>query len=221
VSLTVAAGVSPGPLLRSISAVRPTRSDRRKTAKSAEGRFQAQQNARTPANGFAVSRSAHNVPTTIGVVPDPYDNSEKLAVSINRKVDVLEWEYSHGRLSEAAYRTGRIVQATFERATGRSQSSWSLGDRVDAFQAKELQLITALQKAEAVTEMMARIVKSIGTVGARALRSVLADGQTYAQVAAARGQSGEAAVTFAAKRFRLLLEELAEDWAASGQSRIA
>jgi hypothetical protein len=211
--------VATAPAVRSISAVRPSSrrtrpaSDRRQAA---PGRYKELQNARVPANGFASSRSATNVPTTVGVVQDPYSPKEKIAVSVNRRVDLLEWEYSHGRLSEAAYRTGRIVQAIFERATGRSQSSWSAGDRVDAFCAKELQILTALEKAEAIRHHMARIVTAIGQVGARFLRDILGENKTYSEMAAARGQTD---TSFTAKRFRNLLEDLAEEWAAVGQSR--
>jgi hypothetical protein len=210
----IVADVSPAPLARSISAVRPKASDRRRRS---DGRFKPNQNARTPAGGFATTPAPrHNVETTVGVVANPYDAEEKIAVSVNRRVDILEWEYSHGRLSEAAYRNGRIIQAIFERATGRSQSSWSMGDRVDAYSAKEMQIITAIQKAETVTAYMAKIVKAIGQIGARFLRDVLAEGKTYSQMAAARGQSD---TSFTAKRFRCYLEDLAQEWAATGQSR--
>lgn len=202
----------------SVSAVRST--DRRRR-KSADGRYQAGQSARIPANGLAISRSARNVPTTTGKVADPYSPKEQIAVSINRRVDILEWEYSHGRLTEAAYRNGRIIQYAFERASGRSQSSWSMGDRVDAFSAKELQILTALEKAEELTALMVRIVKSVGQIGARMLRSVLAEGRTYEQLAADRGRTGERGRTAAADQFRTLLEDLSEDWAAKGQSRTA
>lgn len=206
------------PAYPGISAVRP-KSSRRKVA---DGRYRASQSVRLPANGLATARAPRqnrNVSTTIGAVPDPYADKEAIAVTVNRRVDLLEWEYSHGHLSEAAYRTGRIVQAVFERASGRSQSSWSLGDRVDAGMAKELQLLTALEKAETITAMMARIVKAIGQIGARFLRELLGEGRTYAQVAAMRGQSGDKAVTFVAKRFRNLLEDLSVEWAAKGQHR--
>jgi hypothetical protein len=171
-----------------------------------------------PAGQLATSPEPKKVTTTVGVVANPLDPREKIAVAVNRKIDILEWEYSHGRLSEAAYRNGRIIQSIFERATGRSQSSWSLGDRVDAYSAKEMQIITSLEKAETVNAYMVRIVKAIGQVGARFLRDVLAESKTYAQLAAARGHTD---TTFVAKRFRNYLEDLSEEWAASGQSRIA
>jgi hypothetical protein len=186
--------------------------------KTDPGRYQAQQSARVPANGFGTSatRSRANVDTTVAVVPDPFSAKDRIAVTVNRRVDLLEYEYSNRRLTEAAYRTGRIVQATFERATGRSQSSWSLGDRVDAWSAKEMQMISSLQRAEAVQTMMARIVRSVGQIGARFLRAILSEGKTYEQLAEARGRTSERGRTAAAERFRTLLEDLAEDWAATG-----
>jgi hypothetical protein len=184
------------------------------------GRYGAEQSPRIPANGIAIGRAPRNnrrgVETTVAAVADPYSPKEKIAVAVNRRVDILEYEYSHGRLTEAAYRTGRIVQATFERATGRSQSSWSMGDRVDAFSAKEMQILTSLEKAEAVNALFLKLVKAVGQIGARFLRAVLAEGKTYDQLAQARGRSGERGRAAAADHFRTLLEDLAQFWAAEG-----
>lgn len=172
-----------------------------------------------PANGFGTSASPQNVPTTIGAVQDPYSPKDKLAVSVNRRTDVLEWEYSHGRLTEAAYRVGREIQAVFERATGRSASNWSQGDRVDAYASKELQIIHGIMKAETVQTYMDRIVRTVGMVGARFLRAILCDGSTFTSVATARGRNNEAGRGAAASQFRQLLEDLAEEFAARGQQR--
>jgi hypothetical protein len=205
------------PAAAALPAVRsPSTTRRTKARKTEGGRYRKAGSARLPANGLAISRSAVNVPTTVGAVQDPYSPKEKVAVSINRRVDLLEWEYSHGRLSEAAYLIGRELQGAFERGTGRSASNWSQGDRVDAYSSKEMQIITGLQTASAIQTYMARVVRSIGQIGARFLRSVLCEGKTYAELAAMRGQSNEAGRSAAASRFRHLLEDLAEDWAATG-----
>lgn len=168
-----------------------------------------------PANGLAQARSRQQ-DVTVGAVQDPYDRQTKLAVSINRRIDLLEYEYSHRRLSHAAYTVGRELQSVFERASGRSASNWSQGDRVDAFSSKELQIISGLEKAGAVQAYMDRVICSVGQIGARFLRNVLSEGKTYTELAAMRGQSGEAGKAAAASRFRHLLEDLAEDWAAKG-----
>ena len=157
------------------------------------------------------------MPTTAGVVVDPYNHRHAIAVSINRKVDHLEWEYSHGRISEAAYRVGRDVQALFERAGARSgSSSWTSGDRVDGTVAKELQIIRGLDAARAAHAEMERLTRVIGIVGARFLRACLIEGRSWAELAAMRGRSGEAGRGAAASRFRDLLEDLAEAFEAQG-----
>jgi hypothetical protein len=195
----------------------PIRRSRRPAKQRPDGRYRNDGGARLPANGLASSKSARNVPTTVASVPDPYAPKERIAVSVNRKTDILEWEHSHGHLSEAAYRTGRQVQAVFERASVRSSSNWMGGDRVDMHTSKELQIIHGLAKAEQIQEYMDALVKAIGMVGARFLRSVLCEGKTFAQLAADRGRSNEAGRSAAAAQFRHLLEDLANEWAARGQ----
>lgn len=208
------------PPARSPSA-RPHRSRSRKAQANARlalgGRYDADAGkAIVPANGLASSRS-RNVPTTVAAVPDPFDPRGRIAVSVNRKVDALEWEHSHGRLSQAAYLTGRQVQAVLERAyCGRSASNWMGGDRVDAYAVKEMQIITGLEKAETVKAYMEMITRSVGQIGARFLKAVLLEGLSYADLAKARGRDNEAGRSAAASQFRNLLEDLSVDWSAVG-----
>lgn len=171
-----------------------------------------------PAVGVASSASK-NVPTTVAIVQDPFEPEAHLVVSVNRRVDLLEYELSHGRLSEAAYRVGRDVQRVFEKATALLGSSWTGGDRVDAADAHEDAVIWRIELAQELEALRKRIVKAIGMVGYRRLRGHLGEGVTFKQAAESRGQSGELAITFAAKSFRQLLEDLAEEWAAKGVRR--
>jgi hypothetical protein len=215
---TLPAGRSPAPGILPKSRQQRKAKARANARTPIGGRYEGAGDARMPANPLPVSRATDNkVDLTVAGVQDPIDLKTKLAVAVNRRIDLLEYEYSHRRISEAAYLTGRQVQAVLERAySGRSSSNWSQGDRVDAFVSKELQIISGLEKAEAVQAMMGRIVVSIGQIGARFLKAILLDGQNYAQLAAMRGQSNEPGKAAAASRFRHLLEDLAEDWAATG-----
>ncbi len=199
--------------------IRRGRSSRNSNARSPIGRYHnVDADARLPANGLAPSLSP-NVPTGPAVVQDPLDAKSSLVVSVNKRVDLLEYEYSHGRLSEGAYRTGRQVQGVFERLQSITGSGWALGDRVDAAAAHELAVLAKVEKAQAANALMQRIIQAIGMVGARRLRAHLVDGLTYREVAAARGQNHREAYVFAAKSFRQSLEDLAESFAAVGARR--
>lgn len=157
--------------------------------------------------------------TTLAAVADPYGNGkERLLVTVNRNVDVLETERSAGRIDEAAYQTGRIIQAVFERVNKVGSSNWAGGSRVDAASAHETAIAYAVENAALVNKTVARIEKAVGIVGCRFLRSILAEGLTFAQAAALRGQSGRHAGTYAGERFRAMLEDLAKEWEAEGKS---
>jgi hypothetical protein len=180
-----------------------------------EHRYLGHESARLPGQ-LAVSRSARAVPTTVGVVQDPYDPKGKILVTVHRRVDVLEEELANRRIEPADYHTGRKCQAIFERAAGRSGPSWNLEpSRSDPVIARELSMIYGLDNARAVEALMLDIAKVIGIVGTRRLRSLL-EGATFAEMAAARGKSGARAVHGVAQQFRWDLEDLTRAWAAKG-----
>src|SRR3954470_327954 len=105
---------------------------------------------------------------------NPLGPPPRIAVRVNRRVDLLEEELGNGRIKEPLYRAGRLAQAVFERAQGRSGgSSWSQGDRVDQALAHELAIIQNLETAEAARAMVGRIERAIGVVPARFLRRML------------------------------------------------
>lgn len=151
---------------------------------------------------------------------DPLSPPPKIPAQVNRRVDILEQELGNRRIDEAQYRTGRIVQAVFERAQGRvGGGGWNAGDKVDAALAHELAVIHSIETAEKVEALMARIDRAIGTVGSRFLRRILVDRVSLEQYALERGKSGERGKAQVAAHFRFLLEDLAEAWAARGSSR--
>ncbi len=177
--------------------------------------------AREPANGVARPPRSRNVATAIVAVPDPYAARERLLATVNRRVDVLEDERSRGRISEAAYQIGRILQAVFERGQGPrgARMQWSEGDRVDAAWAHELAVVLALDDAHKIKAYLDRLAHTVGMLDARLLRHVLGDRLSFAECAAARGRAGERGTRYYAARFRDALEFVAERWAARGRGR--
>jgi hypothetical protein len=147
-------------------------------------------------------------------VQDPGEPKRRVQVKVNRHDDVLERELSHGRISEAAYRVGRVVQAVFERAGGVGASPmWLQGDRVDTALAHELAIVCKIEDARKVEAYMAAVEKAIGEMGAKFLRRILGENQTFSEVAGKL--ASEKRIAFVGERFRVYLEELAESWSAA------
>jgi hypothetical protein len=175
-------------------------------------------NAAEPPGGV-VGRAPRspNAFTALVAVEDPIPDSQgrhgRVLATVNRRVDILELERSHRRISARAYTVGRIVQAVFERSRGSSASSqWGQGDRVDAEVAKELRIIRSIDNAHRVKEYVDSIRKAVGRIDANILQLVLGDGKTYADVAALRGRDGRQGTGYFAGRFRDALEDLASEW---------
>ena len=140
----------------------------------------------------------------------------KIEVQVNRRVDILMQERAGRHISEAAFLTGREIQATFEKTMLSGGSNWTGGDRVDAELAKERTMIRRIETAREVEVEMARLRGEVGDIGARFLRDILT-GMTFKDYAARRGHHGERAITDVAKRFRWSLEEISEARAARGK----
>ena len=146
-------------------------------------------------------------------IPDKDGRRGRVLATVNRRVDILELERSHGRLSARAYTVGRIVQAVFERARGPGAGSqWREGDRVDAVVAQELAIIRSIEGARRAQAYIARIRGAIGRIDANILQAVLGDRKSYADVSALRGRAGPRGAVYFASRFRDALEDLAETW---------
>lgn len=145
-------------------------------------------------------------------VPDPFEPGAFLTASVNRKVDVLADERSKGRITEAQFLVGRMIQAVYERGSGARLGSagWNVSGSRDQTVAHELAILYAIDDAETVRKFTRRLEDAIGAVGARFLRAILAEGKTFSSYAAERGRGGERAATDIAKRFRWLLESLTE-----------
>lgn len=154
-------------------------------------------------------------------VPNPYAPGSYETAQINRRVDILEVERSRGEdrggISPAAFEVGRVCQAMWERGAGARLGS-SMGG-MDRTHATDHELAVALGADDAikVRDFDAQVVKAVGDCGRRVLRLYLIEGQTY------RGHVGivasEKAVTKEGDYFRRTLENLADEFGATGPER--
>lgn len=195
---------------------RPARSARRE--RDPRGDRYNRNSAFMPAQGLASSASPRNVPTLAGAVADPYEPGGRIQVSINRRVDLLEEQRSHKRISVSEFETGRQVQAIIERASGAGLGSggWGAGGSRDQTVAHEIAIIYAVEDARLIQQLMSRIVQAVGSVGARMLRDLLGGTMSLRQYAEARGKSGERGVAAVGAQFQFLLQALDESFSAFG-----
>ena len=152
-----------------------------------------------------------NVRTAVAGVTDPNNPKKRQKVAVNRLVDVLETEYSHRRISDAAYKYGRELQKVFERGVGvpgRSTPSYepvTTGDRSAALQ----NMIAAkVEDALHARDIFDDLIKDVGRLGAHFLRRILTGESTFAKEAGALASARQIGVQ--AGRFRWYLEQLAE-----------
>ncbi|SEQ49326.1 hypothetical protein SAMN05216548_10536 [Faunimonas pinastri] len=173
-----------------------------------------------PIGGVARRPLSPNLPTAQIAVPDPENPKERILARVNRNVDLLELERSHGRISEAAYMVGRIIQAVFEQAAGvRMGGGWAGGEKVDAATEDEIRLIRTLAKARLADDYVKRIEKVVGEVGAKFLRRLIMGEASFASEGAARGKGRDRGAAYAGDRFRWMLEEISEAWAGRAEPR--
>lgn len=183
-----------------------------------KGRYDGRRAARAPAQGLA-RPPTDRIRTAVVSVSDPLELGAQLLATVNRRTDILEDERSHGRISEAAYLVGRELQEAWERqARLGSSSNWNDGGRVDMSERHELAIGYAVQDAKQIAQTMRRLEAAVGTIGARVLRAIIGDRIPFAAFAAARGKSGERGTAQVASHFRMLLEDVAEAFAARGPS---
>ncbi|WP_391925323.1 hypothetical protein, partial [Streptomyces massasporeus] len=145
------------------------------------------------------------IETAAVAVDDPWTPGGRTLAAVNRRVDVLEMERSHGRLTVSQYEVGRQVQAIFERASGARLGSMDFGVRgsKDMTIAHELSVIYAIDDARLVAKLKDKVVRAVGVPGARFLHEVLTGRQTFAQFAEARGKGGDRGTSQIAAHFRI------------------
>ena len=209
---------SDGAPVKSI-AIRP-RSSQRQTAGRYDGERHDQQRGeitRRPANGVARPVSSPNVRPTTAAVTDPFGNGvDRLVVTVNRRVDILEQERSHHRISEGAYRTGRVVQGIFEKSDRMLGSNWKGENRVDSVTPHN-RLERAVDSAAKIVPLVHDMRARLGRTDATLLRAVLGDRLSFTRCATdLRGKGSETEANYIGRRFRDALEDLASAWAAKG-----
>ena len=171
-----------------------------------------------PSDGLGRMPPSANADTTVAAVVDPYGNGkERVLATINRRVDILETERSHARISDAAYHNGRIVQEVFERANRLLGCNWLGGSGLDPAEARATKIEKSVENAERVRKLVERISARLGMIDTRLLRRVLGDRMTFAQCAALQGKAGDRGERYVAARFRDALEALSEAWTAKGK----
>jgi hypothetical protein len=132
-------------------------------------------------------------------------------------VDVLENELSRGRISHA----GPRLKRAYERLPAAANcSNWQGGDRIDPVQARNLKEDRALDALRAIQVLEERAAGVIGSSGVAFLSQILRDGWTFTELAARTSARGSRAdVSRMRDRFRCLLAELADAWAAGPEGR--
>ncbi|TMJ05812.1 MAG: hypothetical protein E6G97_02070 [Alphaproteobacteria bacterium] len=163
-----------------------------------------------------VPPESRNIAVSLVAVPDPNPDpdrgaGQRVLANVNRRVDILEWERSHDRISDGAYRAGRLSQAILERASrGVGSSTWQQGSRVDAELAKEISIIHALEDARKVKAHLQYLGSTLGKLDTLILHQVLGENRTYGKVELPNIRRTGTYESYIARRFRDALEALAE-----------
>jgi hypothetical protein len=157
--------------------------------------------------------------TRVAAIPDPYGPGRRILATVNIRTDLLELEYAHNRISEAALRVGREIQGKLERLSQvGAGNQWRQGDRVDQYQRHEEVIVDGLEAARAAEKLFAWIGRCLGeaNLDVKILRNLLGDNMSYGAVALLHGKLGVRGVRYVAERFRDSLETLANAQAAKG-----
>jgi hypothetical protein len=183
------------------------------------GRYTEVHKARVPGGDLARPAPSVHIRTAIGAVPNPLDptGKERIAVAINRRVDILEDELKQRLISEGAYRTGREIQKAFEVGIP-SSSNWSDGGSGDPTTAQEMRQARMCDRAERAVALEADIRRLVGEKGAELIRKVLGEGWTYGQISIRDGKLGDRGRRQVAAEFRDVLEYVTEKRAAKGRA---
>ncbi len=154
----------------------------------------------------------------VGAVAVPYamaDNDappQYIRATVNTRTDILEWERSHARLSEAAYLVGRAIRRHFEARSNQLSSRHPNPDRVssDASERQKSAICRGLDQALEIEAFKLGLRAMIGEMGERFLSRFLCDRFSFEGYASQIHVPGSSATAVAA-RFRTMLEELAQD----------
>ena len=184
-----------------------------------DGRHGKEHNTSLPPGGDLGNMPAsRNRSTVVAAIADPMgDGEQRILASVNRTVDVLEHDRSHHLISEAAYRTGRLVQGVLEYSRHIGSSNWAGASRKDPAEVRDTHAQRMIDDGNRAQFWKARIRDRLGMIDMRLLQRVLGDGMSVADCAALDGKGGERGQRYVAARFRDALEDLAEAWTAKGK----
>lgn len=177
----------------------------------AHGRYDGRPAPLPPGGKLGRPPRSRNLDTTVAAVTDPMGDGElRHLATVNRRTDLLEHERSHGLISEAAYRNGRIVQAVLERAGRIGGSNWAGASRKDPAEVRDTHAQRLIDDGAVAETWRRRIRDRLGMIDARLIDRVLGEGLSYADCAALVGRAGDRGQRYMASRFRDALEELSE-----------
>lgn len=150
-------------------------------------------------------------------VDDPFQPGAKEAVTVNRRVDILEIERAGKRITEGEFGVGRQLQTVFE-AAGRigSSSNWLSGAGPVTAERKDARIVRDVVAAKAADDAMARLSARMGRTLAEVFRKLLLAPGYKAHLGMLASDRQVAAT---AERFRTLLSIAADEFAAVGPDR--
>lgn len=156
-----------------------------------------------------------------GIVADPNPVVKpRQKVGINRNTDALEYAYSRGQISNAAYEAGRAYQAILERAAGIRDGGGDIsGVRADPVAARDMLMIYRIESAREAVEMLDDTARVVGKVGGMVLEKTLGMERLMITDLARMMGGGKLAVAYYGRTFRDSLENLSDHWAKRGLSR--
>lgn len=129
-----------------------------------------------------------------------------------RSRDVLLDEHSKGRITEAQFLIGRMIQTAFERGSsaGLGSVDWSRVGAIGSNTAHELAMILRVEDADRLRKFSVRMEREIGRAGVRFLQAILVGDHSFTSYAASEGRSGNSGMLCIGDRFRWLLGQLVE-----------
>ena len=133
-----------------------------------------------------------------------------------RRVDLLAYEHSHGRLSPSAVTVGRGIETALEAAQRSAGSAWR--ERVDGSPDLEAGTLAGLDAVHRARVALDRVALVVGARGAMLLRDLLADGLSFEQLAQRHGRPTRRGIASVASQVRADLESLARARATTGRA---
>jgi hypothetical protein len=139
-------------------------------------------------------------------VDDPYEPGAQITVFRSVRDDPLARLQCRGHIDKAQYTAGRAWQEDYEAAeVGGVGAIDTTKEPVDGGRMREILTV----KQQLAARRLARDTKALGQEGDILVRRVLVEGMLFEQIAATRGDTGQAMVKYLGRRFREALETLA------------